>query len=176
MEAGILTLDDFDFRDKTVILRVDINSPIDHKTGQLANDNRIRKSLPTIKELAEAGARVVMLAHQGDVEDYHNLIPLQIHAQRLSELLGQPVTFMDDIVGPAALQRVRELRAGDLLLLNNVRYLTEEVSTFVQFVKLTPEQLTKTWLVRNLAPLADYYVCEAFAAAHRYTPSLVGFA
>jgi len=176
VEAGILTLDDFDFHDKTVILRVDINSPIDHKAGRLANDNRIRKSLPTIKELSEAGARVVMLAHQGDIEDYHNLIPLEIHAQRLAELLGRPVAFIDDIVGPAALQRVKELRAGDLLLLNNVRYLTEEVSTFVQFVKLTPEQLAKTWLVRNLAPLADYYVCEAFAAAHRYTPSLVGFA
>nr|MBC7243724.1 phosphoglycerate kinase [Chloroflexota bacterium] len=176
MEAGILTLDDFDFRNKTVILRVDINSPIDHKTGRLANDNRIRKSLPTIKELSEVGARVVMLAHQGDIEDYHNLVPLDIHAECLSELLGREVAFMDDIVGPAALQRVRELQPGDVLLLNNVRYLTEEVSTFVQFVKLTPAQLAKTWLVRNLAPLADCYVCEAFAAAHRYTPSLIGFA
>ncbi len=176
MEAGILTLDDFDYRDKTVILRVDINSPVDQQTGRLADDNRIRKSVPTIKELADAGARVVMLAHQGDTEDYQNLISLEEHAQRLTELLGRPVGFVDDVCGPTAQAAIRALGSGDVLLLNNVRYLTEEVSTFVNFVKLTPEQLTKTWLVRNLAPLADYFVCEAFAAAHRYSPSLVGFA
>ncbi len=61
-------------------------------------------------------------------------------------------------------------------MLNNVRYLTEEVSTFVNFVKLTPEQMAQTRLVRNLAPLADYFVCEAIAAAHRSAPSLIGFA
>jgi len=176
MEAGILTLDDFDYRDKTVILRVDINSPINQATGGLADDNRIRKSLPTIRELADAGARVVMLAHQGDTEDYQNLISLAPHAERLRECLGRPVGFVDDICGPAAMERIKALKRGDLLLLNNVRYLIEEVSTFVNFVKLTPEQLAKTWLVRNLAPLADYFVCEAFAAAHRYTPSLVGLA
>ncbi|MBC7223129.1 MAG: phosphoglycerate kinase [Anaerolineae bacterium] len=175
MEAGILTLDDLDFAGKTVILRLDINSPINHETGEIANDNRIRKSLPTIAELADAGAKVVMLAHQGDIEDYHNVVPLEPHARRLAELLGQPVEFLDDIVGPAALQRVQELRPGDLLLLNNVRYLAEEMSNFVNFVTLTPAQLAKTWLVRNLAPLADCYVSEAFSAAHRYSPSLVGF-
>lgn len=176
MEAGILTLDDFDYRDKTVILRVDINSPVNQATGGLADDNRIRKSLPTIRELAEAGGRVVMLAHQGDTEDYQNLISLAPHAERLSEGLGRPVGFVDDICGPTAMERIRALRSGELLLLNNVRYLTEEVSTFVNFVKLTPKELAKTWLVRNLAPLADCFVCEAFAAAHRYSPSLVGFA
>lgn len=175
MEAGILTLDDLDFAGKTVILRLDINSPINHETGEIANDNRIRKSLPTIAELADAGAKVVMLAHQGDIEDYHNVVPLEPHARRVAELLGRPVEFLDDIVGPAALQRVRELRPGDLLLLNNVRYLAEEMSNFVNFVKLTPAQLAKTWLVRKLAPLADCYVSEAFSAAHRYSPSLVGF-
>lgn len=176
MEAGILTLDDFAFGGKTVILRVDINSPIDPQTQRISNDNRIRKSVPTVQELAAAGARIVMLAHQGDTEDYQNLISLEEHAERLTALLGRPVGFVDDIVGPAALERVRALRDGEILLLNNVRYLTEEVSTFVNFVKLTPAQLAKTWLVRKLAPLADYYVCEAFAAAHRYSPSLVGFA
>ena len=176
MEAGILTLDDFDFRDKTVILRVDINSPIDPKTHQLADDNRIRKSAPTMRELADAGARVAVLAHQGDTEDYQNLISLEQHAARLSDVLGRPVGFVDDVCGPAARECVRTLGRGELLLLNNVRYLTEEVSTFVNFVKLTPRQLAGTWLVRSLAPLADYFVCEAFAAAHRSSPSLVGFA
>jgi phosphoglycerate kinase len=176
MDAGILTLDDFDFRDKTVILRVDINSPIDHRAGRLADDNRILKSLPTIRELSEIGARVVMLAHQGDTEDYQNLVSLALHAERLSELLARPVGFLDDIAGPAAIERIKALPSGELLLLNNVRYLTEEVSTFVNFVKLTPEQMAQTRLVRNLASLADYYVCEAFAAAHRSAPSLIGFA
>lgn len=176
MEAGILTLDDLQFTGKTVVLRVDINSPIDPQTKRITNDNRIRKSVPTIRELAEAGARIVMLAHQGDTEDYQNLISLEEHAERLTALLGRPVGFIDDIVGPAALERVKSLRNGEILLLNNVRFLTEEVSTFVNFVKLTPAQLAQTWLVRKLAPLADCYVCEAFAAAHRYSPSLVGFA
>ena len=176
MEAGILTLDDFDFRDKTVILRVDINSPIDHATGGLDDDNRIRKSLPTIRELADAGARTVILAHQGDTEDYHSLVSLAPHAERLAELLGRPVGFVADVCGPAAVERVRALQNGELLLLENVRYLTEEVSTFVNFVRLTPEEMARTWLVRTLAPLADLFICEAIAAAHRSAPSLVGFA
>jgi phosphoglycerate kinase len=176
MEAGILTLDDFEVAGTTVLLRVDINSPIDRETGRLADDNRIRKSLPTIRELADAGAKVVLLAHQGDTEDYHNLISLEQHAERLGQLLERPVAFVDDIAGPAAQEMITALKPGELLLLNNVRYYAEEVSTFVNFVKLTPEQLAKTRLVRNLAPLADLFVNEAFAAAHRYSPSLVGFA
>ncbi|MBN1318679.1 MAG: phosphoglycerate kinase [Anaerolineales bacterium] len=170
----MLTLDDIEPRGKTVILRVDINSPID-EVGEIMDDNRIRKSLPTIRELVERNARVVILAHQGDTEDYQNLISLAPHARRLTELLGKPVAFIDDIVGPAALERVRNLHDGDILLLNNVRYLTEEVSTFVKFVNLSPAELANAWLVRKLAPLADYYVGEAFAASHRYSPSLVGF-
>lgn len=176
MEAGILTLDDFRVVGKTVILRVDINSPIDRSTGELADDNRIRKSLPTIRELSDAGAKTVILAHQGDIEDYHNLVSLEPHSRRLAELLARPVTFLDDIAGPSAREQIRSLKDGELLLLNNVRYLTEEVSTFVNYVKLSPADLARTWLVRSLAPLADYFVCEAFAAAHRYSPSLIGFA
>ncbi len=175
MQAGILTLDDLDFHHKTVILRVDINSPIDHTTGGLADDNRIRKSLPTIRELADADARTVILAHQGDTEDYGSLVSLTPHAARLAELLERPVQYLDDIAGPTAIKRIKALKDGEMLLLNNVRYLTEEVSTFVSFVQLSPEQMAQTRLVRNLAPLADCFVCEAIAAAHRSAPSLVGF-
>jgi phosphoglycerate kinase len=176
MRAGILTLDDFDFTNKTVILRVDINSPIDPEHKQITNDNRIRKCLPTIKELSDAGARIVMLAHQGDTEDYQNLISLEQHADRIAELLARPVAFIDDIAGPMAMETIRTLSAGEILLLTNVRYLTEEVSTFVNFVKILPTEMSQTRLVRNLAPLAQVYVCEAFSAAHRYSPSLIGFA
>lgn len=176
MEAGIFTLDDFDFQDRTVILRLDINSPLDPVACRLRDDNRIRKSLPTIRELSDTGARTVILAHQGDTEDYRSLVSLAPHAERLSELLARLVRFIDDIAGPAAIAAIKDLKSGELLLLNNVRYLTEEVSTFTNFVKLTPEQMAQTRLVRNLAPLADLFVCEAIAAAHRSAPSLVGFA
>jgi phosphoglycerate kinase len=176
MENKILTLDDFEFRDKTVILRVDINSPIDQQTGGLADDNRLRKTVPTLRELSDAGARTTILAHQGDTEDYRSLVSLHPHAERLAELVERPIGFLDDIAGPAAIRRVQALQGGELLLLNNVRYLIEEVSTFTNFVKLTPEQMAQTRLVRNLAPLADIFVCEAIAAAHRSTPSLIGFA
>lgn len=176
MKAGMFTLDDYQLAGKTVLLRVDINSPIDRDTKQLANDNRIRKSLPTIGELVDAGTKVVLLAHQGDIEDYHNLVSLEPHAKRLAELLERPVGFIDDIAGPAAIERIKALQPGELLVLNNVRYYTEEVSTFVNFVNLSPADLAATRLVRNLAPLADLFVNEAFAAAHRYSPSLVGFA
>ena len=174
-DVGILTLDDFEYNDRTVICRVDINSPLDPKTKTIVDDNRIVKSLPTIQELNERGARMVLMAHQGDTLDYQNLIGLNQHAKILSDRLGQNIHFVDDVAGPAAREAVRRLKKGEILLLDNVRYLTEEVSTFLDYVKLDPADQAKTYLVRNLAPLADMYVGEAFAAAHRSAPSLVGF-
>ena len=97
-----LTLDDFDYRGKTVLLRVDINSPIDPKTKRITNDNRIVQSLPTIQALVERGAKLVIIAHQGDTLDYQNLISLAEHAAKLSQKLGQEVQFIDDVAGPAA--------------------------------------------------------------------------
>ncbi|HEY56888.1 MAG TPA: phosphoglycerate kinase, partial [Dehalococcoidia bacterium] len=97
-----LTLDDFDYRGQTVLLRVDINSPIDPKTRQIANENRIVQSLPTIQALVDKGAKLVIIAHQGDTLDYQNLISLEEHAQRLSRKLGREVQFIDDVAGPAA--------------------------------------------------------------------------
>jgi phosphoglycerate kinase len=170
-----LTLDDFDYRGKTVLLRVDINSPIDPKTKKISNENRIVQSLPTIQALMERGAKLVIIAHQGDTLDYQNLISLAEHAAKLSQKLGQEVQFIDDVAGPAAREKIKRLKAGEILLLNNLRYLTEEASTFEEAVKLTPEEMTRTYLVRNLAPLIDYYVNDAFAAAHRNAPSMVAF-
>lgn len=170
-----LTLDDFDYRGKTVLLRVDINSPIDPKTKKITNENRIVQSLPTIQALVNKGAKLVIIAHQGDTLDYQNLISLPEHAEKLSQKLGQEVQFIDDVAGPAAREKIKRLKAGGILLLDNLRYLTEEVSTFEEAVKLTPEEMGHTYLVRNLAPLFDYYVNDAFAAAHRNAPSLVAF-
>ena len=169
------TLEDLDLAGTRVLLRVDINSPIDPKTGRIADETRIDKSLPTIRDLADGGARVVIIAHQGDTLDYHNLVSLQEHAAKLSQKLGRPVGFIDDVAGPTARERIAELGDGEILLLDNLRFLTEEVSTFENAVKLTPTEMTGTYLVRNLAPLFDCYVNDAFAAAHRNAPSMVAF-
>lgn len=171
----IASLDDVDVRGKTVLLRVDINSPIDRTTGKIADESRLDKSLPTIADLAAAEARLVIIAHQGDTLDYHNLVSLREHAEKLSAKLGREVRFIDDVAGPAARVAVSALREGDILLLDNLRFLTEEVSTFEAAVKLTPVEMTNTYLVRNLAPIVDVYVNDAFAAAHRNAPSMVAF-
>ncbi|HEM56119.1 MAG TPA: phosphoglycerate kinase [Thermodesulfobium narugense] len=175
VNIGINTIDDFDFENKTVILRIDINSPIDPKTKKITDENRISKSIPTIKELLEKGSKLAILAHQGDTLDYHNLIPLEEHAQKLSEKLKREVRYIDDVAGPAAQESVTSLKRGEAVLLGNVRYLTEEVSTFEDVVKLKPEEMLNTYLVRHLAPLGNYYVNDAFAAAHRNSPSMVAF-
>ncbi len=172
---NITTLDDLDVQGQVVLLRVDINSPIDRTTGKINDDNRLNMSLPTIADLADAGARVAIIAHQGDTLDYHNLVSLREHADRLSEKLGRDVAFIDDVAGPAARAAIEALSDGDILLLENIRILTEEVSTFEGAVKLTPAEMTGTYLVRHLAPLVDLYVNDAFAAAHRNAPSMVAF-
>lgn len=171
----IATLDDLDVQGRVVLLRVDINSPIDRTTGKINDDNRLNMSLPTIADLADAGARVVIIAHQGDTLDYHNLVSMDEHAEILSEKLGREVDFIDDVAGPAARAAIQALGDGEILLLDNIRFLTEEVSTFESAVKLTPTEMANTYLVRNLAPLVDVYVNDAFAAAHRNAPSMVAF-
>ena len=170
-----LTLDDFDFGDRTVLLRLDINSPIHPLTKKIVNEVRIDRSLPTIRKQTKNGVRLVLMAHQGDTLDYQNITSLEQHAKRLAKKLKKKVQFIDDVAGPAARKRIRSLCRGEILLLDNVRYLTEEVSTFESHVKLTPNEMTHTYLVRSLAPLVDYYVNDAFAAAHRNSPSMVAF-
>jgi len=172
---SIPSLDTLEVEGKRVLLRVDINSPIDATTGEIVDDSRIDKSVPTIRELADRGARLVIIAHQGDALDYHNLVSLEPHAGRLSEKLGRAVGFIDDIAGPAARDRIAMVGAGEILLLDNVRFYGEELSTFERDVRLTVEEMEATYLVRHLAPLFDFYVNDAFAAAHRSAPSMVAF-
>jgi phosphoglycerate kinase len=171
----VQTLDDFELEGKTVLLRVDINSPVDRQTKVIKDDTRIRRCLPTIEELGDGGARVVVLAHQGDPLDYQNFTPLSEHAEILSRLLDRPIVYLDDVAGPAARERIRALQSGEILLLENVRVHTEETIIFEEEVRLSPAEQARTYVVRNLAPLADLYVCDAFAAAHRSEPTLVGF-
>ncbi len=173
--ANMKSIDDFDFRSKTVLLRVDINSPIDPDTKLIVNENRIQKSLPTIRKLLDKGAMLAIIAHQGDTLDYQNLIPLEEHARKLSGYLGIDVGYIDDVSGPAAQERVKALQPGEAVILGNLRYLSEEISTFENAVKLKPTEMLDTYLVRGLAPIVDYYVNDAFAAAHRNAPSMVAF-
>jgi phosphoglycerate kinase len=171
----IASIDEFPLRGARVLVRVDINSPIDRVTGEILNENRIDRSIPTLRDLAEAGARVVVLAHQGDALDYENFGSLRRHAGRLAAKLGRPVGFIDDVAGPAARAAVERLSDGEILLLENVRIHSEEMTTFEATVALSPAEMAKTYLVRHLAPLFDLYVNDAFAAAHRRAPSLLGF-
>ena len=175
MRFGIRTLDELSVRGKTVLCRVDINQPVDRDAGTLKSINRITACVPTIRELSEKGARVVLLAHQGSDIEYKNFYTTKPHAAVLSKLLDREVQWIDDVCGPAARQAIRDLKDGDILLLDNVRFVSEEQTLFEMKLHLSHEQQAKTQLVEKLAPLADLYVCDAFAAAHRDQPSLCGF-
>lgn len=169
MTMKFRTIDDVDVKNKTVIVRVDINSPIDPQTGDILDDTRIRESAQTIRELAERGAKVVVLAHQGRPED-PDFATLEKHAKKLSEVLGREVKYVPDLVGPTLVEKIRQLKPGEIMLAENVRMLAEEVA------KLPPEKLSKTFMVRYLASVGDIFVNDAFAAIHRASPSLVGLA
>jgi len=175
VKYGIHTLEDFEWRGKTVLCRVDINAPLDPETGALRDVTRLKGCAPTVKELAGAGAKVVLLAHQGGDLEYHNYATTEAHAPVMAELIGRPVAIVDDVCGPAARAAIGRLSGGDVLLLDNVRFCAEELTLFETKLKLSPEAQAKTLVVRKLAPLADLYVCDAFAAAHRSQPTLVGF-
>ncbi len=176
MQFGIKTLDDIEVKGKTILLRVDINQPVDKDTGVLRDITRIKASVRTIAELSEKGAKTVILAHQGSDIDYDNFYSTQPHSEILSQLLSKPVGFIDDVTGPAARAAIKELKDGDIVLLDNVRFLSEEQSLFENKLKLSQSDLSNAQIVKKLAPLADYFVCDAFAASHRSQPSLCGFA
>lgn len=169
MAPDFYTIDDFDLDGKTVLVRVDINSPVDPLTGLLLDDTRIRLHAETIDELAEKGAKTVLLAHQSR-PGKKDFITLQQHAEALSNLLDRPVRYVDDIFGSNARETITALKKGEILLLENVRFYSEEI------LQREPPQQAGTHMVRLLSPLADLFINDAFAAAHRSQPSLVGFA
>ena len=163
------TLEDFNFKGKTVLLRVDINCPMDKSTLKIINDSRIRRVIPTVRELMGKGAKLVILAHQSRKGKW-DFTPLDQHAERLSRHLNNPVKYVDDVMGDEAQEAIKALGAGEVLLLGNVREIDEETA------KLDMIGHSKAEMVERLAPLIDFYVCDAFGAAHRSQCSLVGFA
>lgn len=167
--AKFLTLDDVKVKDKVVLVRVDFNSPVDPESKKVLEDVRIRAhGETTIKELAEKGAKVVVLAHQGRKGD-PDFIPLKQHAEILSKVLSRPVKYVDDVFGDKAKTAIRNLKGGEILVLDNVRMFSGETK------EGTPEEHVKTDLVKNLVSLADLFVNDAFAAAHRAHVSIIGF-
>ncbi|MDD2626700.1 MAG: phosphoglycerate kinase [Methanomethylophilus sp.] len=162
------TLGDLNFRGKTVLLRADINCPLDKSTKRILNDVRIRSIVPTVRELMGKRAKVVILAHQSRKGKW-DFTDLSQHAHLLARNLNSPVQYVDDVIGDRAKQAIRALKEGEVLMLGNVRTLDSET------LSLPMEEHAKGELVRELAPLFDCYVCDAFGAAHRSQCSLVGF-
>lgn len=168
MTKEFLTLDDLDFKGKTVFLRVDINCPLNEKTKKITDISRIWAAAPTIKELSEKEARVVILAHQGRPGDW-DFVSLEEHSQKLGEVLGISVEFVPDVCGERAQEAIKSLRNGEILMLENQRFNPDEMK------EKTALEHSKSTCIRNLAPLGDIYVNDAFSAAHRSQCSLVGF-
>lgn len=166
MEFDYLTLEDFELRDKRVLLRLDINVPMDPTSKKILDDSRIVAATATLDALAEA--KVAVLSHQSR-PGRGDFTSLQAHAALLEKNCSQNVYFVEDVMGPTARQAIRDIRNGQVLVLDNVRFCAEEN------LEETGEKLARTNLVSRLAPLFDLYVNDAFAAAHRSQASLVGF-
>ena len=125
MIDGICTLDDYDFASKTVIVRLDLNTPMDPENGEFLEDRRMRSHIPTLQELTDKKAKVVCIAHQGRAGE-SNFTSLKKHAKHLSELMGKEVKFVEDIFGPTARIAIKNMQDGEIVLLNNIRIYSEE--------------------------------------------------
>ncbi|NPA99401.1 MAG: phosphoglycerate kinase [Crenarchaeota archaeon] len=165
----IPTLKDFDITGRKIFLRIDINVPIDPDTGEILDDRRIRVHAETIKMLVEKyNAAVVAASHQGRPGE-QDFVTLEKHAELLSKYTGLDIKFIPDVIGPAAREAIKNLKQGEVLLLDNLRLVSEEI------LEATPEKQSMTIMVKRLAPLFEAYVNDAFATAHRSQPSIVGF-
>lgn len=167
------TVRDIDAAGKRVLVRVDFNVPMDKETGDILDDTRIRAALPTIEYLKRQRAKVILASHLGRPKEGPDpRLSLRPVAQRLGELLRQPVRTADDCVGQQAQAAAESLQPGDVLLLENLRFHPEEEANDPEFA-------------RALASLAELYVNDAFGTAHRahastegvthYVPAVAGF-
>ena len=173
-ERSFLTIDDFNIEGKTIILRIDINSSVNPENGEILDNTRIKRHADTVKELSEKKAKVVILAHQSRPGKL-DFVSLKKHAKMMTEIINIDIQFIPDIYGPKAINSIQELKNSEIIMLENVRFDEEEIK-FNKFENDNFEKQTKSRMVRTLSPLADLFVNDAFAAAHRCQPSLVGFA
>ncbi|MDI1495528.1 MAG: phosphoglycerate kinase [Cenarchaeum symbiont of Oopsacas minuta] len=161
-----LTIDDVMTKEKTVFLRVDMNCPMDSETMEIADKSRIEESIPTIESLADS--KLVIASHQGRVgnTDYTGMGK---HAAVLEQMLGRKIRYVEDIIGEAAQHAIRNLKKGEILMLDNLRLCAEENYEF------SPKDAAKTIMVSRLSRLFDVCVLDSFPSAHRSHPSIVGF-
>ncbi len=165
---GVLTLGDVDPKGRTVLYRVDVNSPLEPSTGRLLDDGRLRGVIPTLDALH--GSKVVILAHQSrpGKSDFTNMSK---HCERLSEILKRPIKFVPDVCGDEAIEEIERMSDGEIVFLDNVRGNREEYG-----VKYSSNEDTEdTGIVSRLSSVSDIFVTDAFAAAHRRSPTLTGF-
>ncbi len=162
----ILTLDDFELKGKTVFLRVDMNCPIDPETMEISGTKRIEEATETIEALSDA--KVVVASHQGRVgnKDYTGM---EKHGKVLERLLKKDIKYVQDVIGSAAQNEIKNLKNGEVLLLDNLRLCAEENYEF------SPSDAAKTIMVQRLAKLFDLCVLDSFPSAHRSHPPIVGF-
>ena len=158
------TVEDIEVKGKRVLVRVDFNVPLTANTGAISDDSRIRASLPTIKYLVDHKAKIIVCSHlgrpEGKVVENLRLVPI---VQRLSQLMGLPVSTTSDCIGQEVESKVEILKEGDILMLENLRFHPEEEANDADFAL-------------KLARLAEIYVNDAFGTAHRAHASTVGVA
>ena len=164
-EFRFLTLNEIVTKEKTVFVRVDMNSPLDPATKEIIDDTRIRMTHETLEALKDA--KVVVGSHQGRPGD-EDFTSLQAHAKLLQNHVPQRVKFIEDTIGPEARRQIKNLNAGEILVLDNLRLCSEEN------ISAPADTLAKTIMVQRLAGLLDVYVNDAFATAHRSQASIVG--
>ena len=163
--SGFRTLEDLPAHSR-VLVRLDLNSPVED--GRVQDNRRFDRHARTVAELAEAGHRVALMAHQGR-PGRDTFVSLEQHADILAEHAGVDVDFVPDTFGEEAVDAIRTLEDGDVLLLENVRMTDDELP------EKEPEEHARSAFVETLAPEFDAYVDDAFSAAHRKHASLVGF-
>ncbi|MHC4085168.1 MAG: phosphoglycerate kinase [Planctomycetota bacterium] len=166
------TVVDIDVQGKRVLMRCDFNVPLDEDCN-ITSDDRIVKALPTIKNILDRGGALILMSHLGRPKGKRNeKMSLAPVAGRLSELLGKEVVFADDCIGPETKEKAQALKAGDCMLLENLRFHKEE--TIKDKAAKEDEQLrqAKDDFAKELADLADIYVDDAFGTAHRDNASM----
>ena len=159
------TIDDLE-AEQRVLVRLDLNSPLDD--GEIQDNRRFSRHAETVRELAEAGHRVVLMAHQGRPGN-DTFVSLDQHADIMAGHIDRDVGFVDDIYGDDAIEAIEALESGEVLLLENSRMSDDELP------EENPEAKAETEFVQTLAPQFDAYINDAYSAAHRKHASLVGF-
>jgi phosphoglycerate kinase len=165
MKFAFKTLDDIDFVGKRILMRVDMNCSVDPESKQITDISRIEAIQETLKELSRS--KVVLMAHQGSPGS-DDFISLEQHTQVLKNL-GFNASFVDDIFGEKAKKAISQVKDGEILVLQNVRYFEGELK------KAPPQEVAQEQIVQELYPLFDFFVNDAFGASHRSQASIVGF-